>query len=92
MQIVQHNCHKSYTVTIMTLETELSLKADIVCLQKFYIDREFSHEDFLIHWSEKAEQRDKQVVTAIHRDLTNQMNIETHTDLINHSYIMILDI
>jgi len=92
MRIIQHNCRKAYPVTIAALEAGLSLKADIVCLQEPYIDREFRHGGFLIHWPEKAEQRNKRVAIAIRRDLTDQMNIEARTDLINHPYIMALDV
>ena len=92
MRIIQHNCCKSYSVTITALKAELSLKADIICLQEFYINSEFRHEGFLIHWSEREEHKNKQVITAVCKNWAIQINIKAHTNLIDHFYIMTLNI
>ena len=92
MCIIQHNCRKSYSVTIAALKAELFLKADIICLQEPYINSEFRHGGFLIHWPERGEHKNKQMTTAVCKDQTTQMNFEARTDLIDHLYIMALDV
>jgi hypothetical protein len=36
--MIQYNYRKTYVITIAALETELALKAEIICLQKPYIE------------------------------------------------------
>jgi hypothetical protein len=43
MRILQHNCRKTYAVTIAALEAGLELGVSLACLQEPYIDREFRH-------------------------------------------------
>ncbi|KAL1963931.1 hypothetical protein VTN77DRAFT_7737 [Rasamsonia byssochlamydoides] len=78
MLIIQHNCRRAYAITIAALELGLQLGVGLACLQEPY--------------PEKGEHRDSQVVMAIRRDLLNQLAIEARTDLLDHPYLMALDI
>ena len=92
MRILQHNCRKTYAVMIAALEAGLELGVGLVCLQEPYIDREFRHGGYQIYWPEAGELRNRRVTMAIRRDLFNRTTVEARTDLINHPYIMVLDI
>lgn len=89
VRILQHNCRKTYAVTIAALEAGLHLQLGVgqVCLQEPCIGKEFRHGGYQIYWPEAGAQRN-----PIRRGLFNQMVEETTTDLINHPYIMALDI
>jgi len=43
MRLLQHNCRKTYAVTIAALEAGLELGVGLACLQEPYIDMEFRH-------------------------------------------------
>jgi hypothetical protein len=45
----------------------------------------------LLYWPE-GERKDCRVVIAVWRDLLGQLVIEAQTDLINHPYILIVDV
>ena len=91
MLVLQHNCRKNYAITIAALELGLQLGVGLACLQEPYIDREFSHPGYLLYWPE-GERRDCRVVIAVRRDLLDQLIIEARTDLINHPYILTVDV
>jgi endonuclease/exonuclease/phosphatase family metal-dependent hydrolase len=93
MLVIQHNCRRAYAITIAALEAGLQRQADIVCLQEPYIKREFQHSAYLIYWPERGEKhKHHRVLIAIRKDLMASKNIEARTDLINHPYILALDI
>ena len=43
MRLLQHNCRKTYAVTVAALEAGLELGVGLACLQEPYIDTEFRH-------------------------------------------------
>jgi len=92
MRVIQHNCRKTYAVTIAALEAGLDLQVEIVCLQEPYIDGDFRHGAYAIYWPEKGERRDKRVAIAVRRDLLNRLSLDLQTDLVNHPYIMAMDV
>ncbi len=92
MLVVQHNFGQSYESTIMALETALSIGAGIVMLQKPFIGiREISHSAFNLYWPQ-AERKEIRVMTAVREELTDKIVVEHKTDLINHPYVMLLEI
>jgi hypothetical protein len=92
MLVIQHNCRRAYAITIAALEAGLQRQADIVCLQEPYIKREFRHSAYLIYWPERGEHKYYKVLIAIQKDLLASKTIEARTDLVNHLYILALDI
>jgi len=92
MLVIQHNCRKAYAITIAALELGLQLGMGLACLQEHYVERDFRHEGYLLYWPEKGEHRDSQVVIAVCRNLLNKLAIEACTDLLDHPYLMALDI
>src|ERR1700709_2943609 len=92
MRILPHNCRKTYAVTIAALEAGLELGVSLECLQEPYIDREFRHGGYQIYWPEAGAHRNRRVAVAIRRDLFDRTTVEARTDLINHPYLMALDI
>lgn len=92
MQILQHNCRKTYAIMIATLEAGLELGVGLVCLQEPYVGREFRHVGYQIYWPEAGAQGNRRMAVAIRRDLFNQAVVEARTDLIDHPYIMAVDI
>jgi hypothetical protein len=57
--MVQHNYRKAHAIIIAVLETGLALKAEIVCLQKPYIEiNNVTHGGYTILWPE-TEPRNK---------------------------------
>lgn len=92
MLVLQHNCRRAYAITIAALELGLQLGVGLACLQEPYIDRDFTHGGYLLYWPEKGERREKRVVIAVRRDIPNQLAIEARTDLLDHPYLMVLDI
>ena len=71
MRLLQHNCRKTYAVTVAALEAGLELGVGLACLQEPYIDTEFRHGGYQIYWPEVGSPRDWRVVIAIRRDLVN---------------------
>jgi hypothetical protein len=64
-----------------------------MCLQKPYIEiNNVTHGGFTILWPETEPRDKKRVLIIIRKDLQNNLIIELRTDLINHSYALILDI
>jgi ribonuclease HI len=92
MRVVQHNCRKTYPVTIAALEAGLELEVGLVCLQEPYIKREFRHGGYQIFWPEAGLHKTRRVATAIRRDLFSRVIVEPRTDLVNHPYFLVLDI
>jgi len=93
MIVVQHNCRKTYAVTIAILEIALERGAGVVCLQEPYIGpREISHPGFTLYWPEAKNRKDIRVAVAIKRDVLTSWILEHRTDLINSTHIQCLDI
>src|SRR6267378_4077628 len=92
MIVVQHNCRKAYPVTIAAFEAAIQLQAGLICLQEPYVARGFQHPGFAIYWPEEGEQRDRRVAIGVRRDLQDTLNFDLCTDLIDHPYIMVIDI
>lgn len=92
MRILQHNCRKTYAIRIAALEAGLELGVGLVCLQEPYIGTEFRHGGYQIYWPQAGTQRNRRVAVAIRRNLHNQLVVEARTDLIDHPYIMAVDI
>ena len=92
MIVIQHNCRKTYAVTIAALEAGIELNADFICLQEPYIGQyAFSHPGYHLRWPYKGKDSEKRVLIAIKKDLTNIL-VENRTDLVNHPYIIAIDI
>ena len=92
MRLLQHNCRKTYAVTVAALEAGLELGVGLACLQEPYIDTEFRHGGYQIYWPESGSRRDRRVAVAIRRDLASKVIVEARTDLLDHPYLMALDI
>ena len=92
MRLLQHNCRKTYAVTVAALEAGLELGVGLACLQEPYIDMEFRHGGYQIYWPEAGSPRDRRVAVAIRRDLVNKMIVEARTDLLDHPYLMAIDV
>ena len=93
MLVIQHNCRKSYPITIAALETGLKLNAAFVCLQEPYIGTyDYSHPGYNFRWPEKGIKRDKRVLIAIKKEILTNIVIENRSDLVNHPYFLVLDI
>ena len=91
MLVLQHNCQWTYAVTIAALELGLQLGVSLACIQEPYIKRDFSHPGYLFYWPEWA-RKDCRVMIAVRRDLLDQLVIEAQMDLINHPYILTIDV
>jgi hypothetical protein len=89
---LQHNCRKTYAVTTAALEAELRLGVGLVCLQEPYISKDFRHGRYQTHWPEAGAHKNRRAAVAIRRDLFNRVMVEAQTDLVNHPYIIALDI
>jgi len=95
MRLLEHNCRKTYAVTIAVLEAALELGVGTACLQEPYIDMEFRHGGYQIYWPEATslrESRDQRVAVAIQRDLVDKIIMEARTDLLDHPYFMVMDV
>ena len=93
MIVIQHNCQKTYAVTIAILEIALERGAGVVCLQEPYIGKkEISHPGFTFYWPEAEDRREIRVVIAIKKDILSSWILEHRTDLINSTHIQCLDI
>ena len=76
MRLLQHNCRKTYAVTVAALEAGLELGVGLACLQEPYIDTEFRHGGYQIYWPESGSRRDRRVAVAIQRDLVSKVIVE----------------
>jgi hypothetical protein len=92
MLVIQHNCRKAYAVVIAALETGIQRKAEIVCFQEPFVAREFSHPGYVCYWPQEGARRDARVVVAVRRDLLSSQAVEVRTDLINHPYMLAVNI
>lgn len=93
MLVIQHNCRKSYAITIAAFETGLTLKAAFICLQEPYNGiYSFSHPGYEIRWPEKGKNSEKRVLIAVKKDLLNKIITESRSDLINHPYFLAIDV
>src|SRR5271156_5828740 len=94
MLVIQHNCRKTYAITLAALETGLKLNAAFICLQEPYIgpNQHISHPGYTLYWPEAGEHKNKRVTIAVRRDLITQLIIEARTDLIDHPYALAIDI
>jgi hypothetical protein len=93
MLVIQHNCRQIYPITIAAFKTGLTLNADFICLQEPYIGvYSFSHPGYEIKWPKKGENKEKRVLIAIRKDLLTKVITEVRLDLVNHSYVLALDI
>jgi hypothetical protein len=52
----------------------------------------FSHPGYKIKWPEKGENKEKRVLIAIRKDLLTKVITEARLDLVNHPYVLVLDI
>jgi hypothetical protein len=52
----------------------------------------FSHPGYEIKWPEKGENKEKRVLIAIRKDLLIKVITEARSDLVNHPYVLALDI
>ena len=92
MRLLQHNCRKTYTVTVAALEAGLELGVGLACLQEPYIDMEFRHGRYQIYWPEAGSRQDQQVAVAIWRDLVNKVIVEAQKDLLDHPYFIVVNV
>ena len=94
MLVIQQNCGKGYEYTISALETALSLGASIVCIQEpFKGNRSISHSGFNLYWPMAGEnRRDIRVLTAVRKEIVNNVVLDNRSDLANHPYCLVLDI
>ena len=77
----------------MAFQTGLMLKAAFICLQEPYINIYFfSYSSYEIRWSEKGKISEKRVLIAIRKNLLIKVITESHSDLINHSYFLAIDV
>ena len=76
MRLLQHNCRKTYAVTVAALEAGLELGVGLACLQEPYIDTEFRHGGYQIYWPESGSRRDRRVVVVIWWDLASKVIVE----------------
>ncbi len=92
MLVVQHNCGQGYESKVLALEMALSIGAGIVMLQELFIGtREINHIAFNLYWSQ-AKRKEIKVMMTVQKKLTDKIVVEYRTDLINHPYIMLLEI
>jgi hypothetical protein len=93
MLVIQHNCRQAYPITIAAFKTGLTLNADFIYLQELYIGvYSFSYPGYEIKWPEKGENKEKRVLIAIRKDLLTKVITEVRLDLVNHPYVLALDI
>lgn len=94
MLVVQQNCGKGYECTISALESALSLGASVVCIQEPFVGKlAISHSGFDFYWPEDGgDRKNIRVLTAVRKDVVNQVIFENRSDLARHPYCMILDI
>jgi hypothetical protein len=93
MLVIQYNCRRAYPITIAAFETDLALNAAFIYLQEPYVGvYTFSHPDYEIKWPEKGENKEQRVLIVIRKDLLTKVITETRSDLVNHPYVLALNI
>ncbi len=94
MLVIQQTCGKGYECTISALEAGLGLDTTIVCIQEPFLgNRSISHSGFNLYWPSRTDNRkDMQLLTAVRKDILNDVIIENRIDLVSHPYCMVLDI
>lgn len=91
MLVLQHNCRKTYVVSIQALEQALEAQAGIVCLQEPYRGS-ISHPSFVFFWPEIEDRATIRVAVAVRRDILGSWAIEHRTDLVNSTHAQCLDV
>src|SRR5699024_10609916 len=92
MRLLQHNCRKTYAVTVAALETGLELGVGLACLQEPYTDMEYRHGGYQMYWQEAGSLRDQRVAVADRPDQVNKVVVEARKDLHDHTYCMLIDL
>ena len=94
MLFIQQNCGKGYECTIFALEAGLGLDITVVCIQEPFLGSwSISHSGFKLYWpSGTDKRRDMRVLTAVRKNIVNQVTIENRSDLASHPYCLILDL
>jgi hypothetical protein len=77
----------------VTFKTGLALNAAFIYLQEPYVRvYTFSHPSYKIKWPKKGENKEKRVLIIIRKDLLMKVIMEIYLDLVNHPYVLTLDI
>lgn len=94
MLVVQQNCGKGYECTISALETALSLGALMVRIQEPFIgNRTISHSGFNLYWlADRRNWEDIRVLTAVRKDIADNVILENRSDLASRPYCLIVDV
>ncbi|KAJ5547480.1 hypothetical protein N7513_003554 [Penicillium frequentans] len=92
MCILQHNCRKTYAITIAAFEAGLELGATVVCLQEPYVAKNSDTRDIRVTGPKRGAQSNRRVAVAIRRGLYTQLMVEARTDLVDHFYIMVIGV
>lgn len=70
----------------------LNIEAGLICLQEAFLEnKNIAHNTFNFYWL-RGVRADARVLTAIKKELGNQIIVENRTDLMDHLYLMALDI
>ena len=92
MFVVQYNCGRGYKSTIASLETAISVGADIICFQELFLgNKNITHSTFNFYYLERSK-TDARILMALKKELVNKIIIENWTDLLNYPYFLALDI
>ena len=68
------------------------MRAGVIYIQEPFIGtRDIQHNGFSLHWP-GGERKDARVLTAIRKDLANRVVVEKRSDLVDHPYVIMLDI
>jgi hypothetical protein len=93
MLIIQHNYKRAYSIIITAFEIDLALNATFIYLQELYVGvYTFSHPNYEIKWPKKGENKEKRVLIIIRKDLLTKVITETRLNLVNHPYVLALNI
>lgn len=94
MLVVQQDCGKGYECTISALKAGLGLNAEVVCIQEPFLGKQaISHPGFNFYWPSGTKNRkDMRVLTVVRKDILSKVVVENRTDLVSHSYCMVVDI
>ncbi len=77
---------------MITLKTTLNLEAGIVIVQKPFIDnQEICYSRLNLYLSQR-ERKNIRVMIGVRKDLLDKFLVDHRTDLINHLYIILLEI
>lgn len=76
----------------MVLEIALSIGARLVILQEPFIgNRELAHSAFNIYWLQRNKTTIR-VMIVVRNDLLDKIVVEYRTNLVNHSYFILLKV